>query len=132
MQSSLYPYHTSQILDASYPYEALDASYPYKAAARSKRSIRKIITGGLLGVLPLLVMLAFAALIEFSNLFMNDAYSKVLTNAAIYGFEFTSPIVLLIAVACLFLKRRRWIALALPVWVATVPSAFILALMLNL
>lgn len=104
MQSSLHPY---------------SASSPHDVAARSKQfTTRQIIIGALLGQFPLLVMLTF--------LFIPGG-----TSYAVYGFEYTSPVVLLIAVACLFLKGRRQIsALALPVWVLSVAYAFMLVLIL--
>ncbi|HEY7417203.1 MAG TPA: hypothetical protein VH593_18600, partial [Ktedonobacteraceae bacterium] len=93
-----------------------------------RRNHLQIATGALLGAIPLLVMLSFAVI----ALFTNDTAYKALTNAAPYGFLYTSPVVLLIAVICLFLKRRRWISLALPMWVLTIPSAFVLMIMLSL
>ncbi len=121
MQAPSYPYNNP------YPH---DASYPYRATSRSTWSTRQIIVGTLLGAFPWLVMSTFIVMGAVSNLFMNAAYSKVLTNAAIYGFLYTSPVVLLIAVVCLFLKGRRWTALALPVWCFTVFCAFVVAAVL--
>jgi hypothetical protein len=105
MQAPLYPY---------------SASYPREAATRSRQHIGQIIIGTLLGVFPLLIMWAFAFLSGVSTMFTY--------NVIIYSFPCTSLIVMLIAVPFLFLKGRRWVALALAAWVLTIPGALISAL----
>lgn len=126
MQAPLYPYNT--------PYPCIPSD-PYNPAPPKKEqtgwSICFHVLGGIfLGSIPLLVMLTFTILTFVvsptnlalaCNVYMGDAFT---------GFAYTTPVVLLIAVVCLFLKKRRWIGLALPIWVVSLGPAFYIFLIL--
>lgn len=126
MQAPLYSYNNPYPCVPSDPYNPV----PLKKE-QSGRSICFHVLGGIfLGALPLLVMLAFAIL-RFVTASTNLALAcNVYMEDALPGFGYTTPVVLLIAVVCLFLKRRRWIGLAIPTWVISLGPAFAIFIML--
>src|SRR5579875_1019962 len=125
MQPTLYPYNNP------YPY-----GVPYVYAAPPKKeqsglSITLHVLGGVfLGALPFLIMLTFTILTFVAGPTNLALACNVYMSGAISGFLYATPVVLLIAVVCLFLKRRRWIGLALPIWVVSLIPAFYIFIIL--